>query len=188
MRKIILFNLITLDGYFEGTNKWDISWHQVDDEFNEFSIDQLSKADGLIFGRVTYQGMASYWPSPSAVQDDPIVAGKMNSIPKYVFSKTLDKLDWNNSILVKGDAVAELGKLKNQNGRDLFIFGSANLASTFSKHHLIDEYRLIVNPIVLGSGNLLFSQSGGQLKFRLMDTRVFHNGNVLLYYQPNDQA
>jgi dihydrofolate reductase len=188
MRKIILFNLITLDGYYEGSNKWDLGWHQVDDEFNDFSIDQLSKADGLIFGRVTYQGMASYWATPTALKDDPAVAEKMNSILKYVFSQSLDHVDWNNSVLIKGEAVTELQKLKNQAGQDLLIFGSANLASTFTSHHLIDEYRLIVNPVVLGKGNPLFSQNGSPLKFELLNTRVFRNGNVLLYYRPNYQA
>jgi dihydrofolate reductase len=184
MRKIILFNLVTLDGYFEGPNKWDIEWHRVDDEFNQFAVEQLSQADGLIFGRVTYQGMASYWPTPAALQDDPIVAARMNSIAKYVFTRTLDQLDWSNSILVKGDAVLELQKMKEQSGKDLLIFGSGNLATTFTSHHLIDEYRLIVNPVVLGKGNLMFPENGGPVKFSLLNTKVFHNGNILLYYEP----
>ena len=184
MRKVIMFNLITVDGYFEGPNKWDIGWHQVDDEFNHFSIDQLNHADGLIFGRVTYQGMAAYWPTPTGIKDDPKVAGLMNSIQKYVFSKTLDKADWSNSQLIKGDAAVELKKLKEQPGQDLYIFGSANLSSTFTKNGLIDEYRLIVNPIVLGKGGPIFDSNLGMLKFKLVDLKTFHNGNVLLYYQP----
>jgi len=183
MRKVIMFNLITLDGYFEGLNK-DITWHQVDDEFNEFAIEQLSKSDGLIFGRVTYQLMAAYWPTPMAVENDPIVAGKMNSLPKFVFSKTLVKADWNNTQLIKGDAIEELKKLKQQPGKDLFIFGSAILSSTFTKNGLIDEYRIIINPIVLGAGNPLFKGKGKVLKMKLLNTRSFRNGNVLLYYQP----
>ena len=183
MRKVIMFNLITLDGYFEGLNK-DITWHQVDDEFNEFAIEQLSKSDGLIFGRVTYQLMAAYWPTPMAVENDPIVAGKMNSLPKFVFSKTLVKADWNNTQLIKGDAIEELKKLKQQPGKDLFIFGSAILSLTFTKNGLIDEYRIIINPIVLGAGNPLFKGKGKVLKMKLLNTRSFRNGNVLLYYQP----
>jgi dihydrofolate reductase len=184
MRKVIMFNLITLDGFFEGANKWDIGWHRVDEEFNEFSIDQLKSADGLVFGRVTYQGMATYWSSPDAIQNDPVVAGLMNSIPKYVFSKTLDKGEWNNSRLLKEDAIQELIKLKNQPGKDLFIFGSANLASTFTRNGLIDEYRLMVNPVVLGKGGLLFNGHDGILKFNLVSLKSFLNGNILLYYQP----
>ena len=184
MRKAIMFNLITIDGFFEGSNKWDIGWHQVDDEFNEFAIKQLGQAGGLIFGRVTYQGMASYWQSPAAIHDDQEVAGLMNSIPKYVFSKTLDTVDWNNSHLIKGDATEELIKLKRQAGNDLFIFGSANLSSTFIRNGLIDEYRLIVNPIVLGSGGALFNGLDETLKLKLLNVKTFGNGNVLLYYQP----
>lgn len=186
MRKAIMFNLISVDGYFEGANKWDIGWHQVDNEFNEFAIEQLNCAGGLIFGRVTYQGMAAYWPTPSSIQDDPVVAGLMNSIPKYVFSKTLDKLEWDNSHLIKGDAVIELKKLKEQMGKDLFIFGSANLSSAFIKNGLIDEYRLIVNPVILGKGGPIFDNIHGMLKLKLIDLKTFHNGNVLLYYQPNE--
>ncbi len=185
MRRVIMFNLITLNGYFEGKDKWDISWHQVDDEFNEFSIEQLSQCSGLIFGRVTYQGMATYWPTPTAIENDPIVAGKMNSAPKFVFSKTLNKAEWNNTQLINGDAVEELMKLKQQPGKDLLIFGSANLASTFTRNGLIDEYRLIVNPIVLGEGVSLFKEEGGMLKMKLLNTKSFRNGNVLLYYQPD---
>ena len=183
MRNLIMFNLITLDGYFEGPNKWDIGWHQVDGEFNDFSIEQLSKAGGLIFGRVTYQGMASYWSTPKALQDDPIVADKMNSITKYVFSTTLDKAEWNNTQLIKGDAVEEITRLKNQAGNNLLLFGSADLARSFTKNCLIDEYRLMVNPVILGKGEPLFTKNGSTLKFKLLDTRVFRNGNVLLSYQ-----
>jgi dihydrofolate reductase len=183
MRKVIMFNLITLDGYFEGPNKWDIGWHRVDDEFNEFSTEQLENAGGLIFGRVTYEGMASYWPTPTALQDDPIVARKMNSILKYVFSKTLDSVEWSNSLLIKGDAVQELTRIKNEAGKDLLVFGSANLSQTFTINNLIDEYRLIVNPVVLGKGGPLFIDNGNMLKFKLLDKKVFHNGNVLLSYQ-----
>lgn len=183
MRKVIMFNLITLDGYFEGPNKWDIGWHQVDSEFNDFSIEQLDKAGGLIFGKVTYQGMANYWPTPTALHDDPIVTKKMNSIRKYVFSKTLDKVDWNNSLLIKGDAVQELTRLKNEPGNDLLLFGSADLSRTFTKNNLIDEYRLMVNPVILGKGNTLFAEDGGTVKFKHLDTKIFRNGNVLLTYQ-----
>jgi dihydrofolate reductase len=184
MRKAIMFNLITIDGFFEGPNKWDIGWHQVDQEFNEFSIDQLGHAGGLIFGRVTYQGMVSYWPGPTAIQNDPQVAGLMNSIPKYVFSKTLETVDWNNTHLIKGDAVDELKKLKQQSGNDLFIFGSANLSSIFTRNRLIDEYRLIVNPVVLGKGGSVFDGLQETLKLKLVNVKTFGNGNVLLYYQP----
>jgi dihydrofolate reductase len=184
MRKVIMFNLITLDGYFSGPNG-DISWHQVDDEFNEYSIQQLHSCGGLIFGRVTYQLMASYWPTKQAKENDPMVAELMNSLPKYVFSNTLNTLDWNHAQLMQGEARNEVKSLKQQPGKDLYIFGSATLSATFIKNELIDEYRLMVNPIVLGSGISLFKNHGEMLKMKLISTKSFKNGNVLLDHQAN---
>lgn len=183
MSNIILFNLITLDGFFEGPNR-DINWHNVDDEFNEFAIEQMNTADGLIFGRVTYQLMESYWPTPAATADDPIVANKMNAIPKIVFSRTLKKAEWNNTRLVNGEAAEEIQRLKQQPRGDWFIFGSADLASSLTSLGLIDEYRVIVNPIVLGSGSPLFKGQKEPLNLKLTQSRIFRNGNVLLYYRP----
>jgi len=183
MRKVILFNMVTLDGFFEGPNG-EIDWHNADEEFNEFAVDQVKSADGLIFGRVTYELMASYWPTPAAQADDPMVAEKMNTMPKIVFSRTLDKVEWNNTRLVKGDAVKEISQLKQEPGKDLLIFGSADLASSLTKHSLIDEYRIMVNPVVLGKGKPLFKDVKEKLNLRLLKTKTFGNGNVLLYYEP----
>jgi dihydrofolate reductase len=183
MGKVIVFNMVTVDGYIAGPNG-EIDWHRVDDEFNDFAIDQLSSAEGLIFGRVTYQLMASYWPTPSALADDPIVAGKMNAIPKLVFSRTLQMADWQNTRLVKTDAAAEISRLKQLPGGDQYVFGSANLARTLIQNGLVDEYRLIVNPVVLGSGLPLFQGVKDPLHLKLANSRTFRNGNVLLYYQP----
>ncbi len=180
-----MFNLISVDGFFEGPNKWDIGWHHVDEEFNDFATDQLNHAGGLIFGRITYQGMASYWTGENAIKDDPIIAELMNSIPKYVFSNSLDNVEWNNTQLVKGDAPEELRKLKNLPGKDLFIFGSANLASSFTQNGLIDEYRLIINPLVLGNGGPVFDHHSATLNLKLINLKSFKNGNVLLYYVPD---
>ena len=184
MRKVVLFNMVALDGFFAGP-EGEIDWHNVDQEFNEFAIEQLNTAGGLIFGRLTYQLMANYWPTPAAKTDDPIVAKKMNGIPKFVFSRTLEKADWENTRLVKGDAAAEIPKLKSQPGGDLYIFGSANLASSLIRHGLIDEYRVMVNPVVLGSGRLLFENLEGRLRLELVRTKPFASGNVLLYYGPS---
>ncbi len=183
MRKLILFNLMTLDGYFEGPDH-NIDWHNVDAEFNEFAIEQIANTDGLIFGRVTYELMAAYWPTREAIQSDPLVADWMNKLPKYVFSRKLDRVDWANSHLIKGDAVVELRKIKEQPGRDLFIFGSADLSTTLMQNNLIDEYRVIINPILLGKGTPLFKGLTGPINLQHLKTRTFHNGNVLLYYQP----
>ena len=183
MRKIILFNMITLDGYFAGPGG-EIDWHNVDEEFNDFAIEQLNSADGLIFGRLTYQLMASYWPTPAALNDDPIVAARMNSIPKIVFSRTLAEAEWSNTRLVKGNLVEEIPKLKQQPGKDYYIFGSADLATTFIENGLIDEYRIIVNPVVLGAGMPLFKDIKSRLNLKLIKARTFRSGNVLLYYEP----
>jgi dihydrofolate reductase len=184
MRKIILFNMITLDGFFAGP-EGEIDWHTTDDEFNRFAIEQTSSAGGLIFGRVTYDLMASYWPTPEALNDDPDVTQIMNSMPKFVVSRTLDKAEWNNTRLIRTNPVQEITQLKQQDGRDLFVFGSANLAETLIQHDLIDEFRLLVAPVVLGSGRPLFHVTYQPLRLKLVRSRTFQNGNVLLTYQPN---
>jgi dihydrofolate reductase len=183
MRNVLFFMLVSLDGYFEGPDG-DLSWHQVDDEFNDFSIEQLNSVDMLLFGRVTYQGMASYWPTPAATMDDPMVAARMNTIPKIVFSRTLEKAEWNNTRLIKDNVAQEVTKLKQQPGKDLIIFGSSDLAASFAEMGLIDEYRIMVNPVVLGGGKPLFKGIAHKLNLKLVKTRTFGNGNVLLYYQP----
>ncbi len=183
MRKIILSNLVSLDGYFEGPNR-EIDWHNVDEEFNEYAIDFLNSVDTLLFGRVTYQLMASYWPTPTAIANDPIVAEKMNSLPKIVFSRTLEKVEWKNTRLVKEAIAEEISKLKQQPGKDSAIFGSSDLALTFIQHGLIDEYRIIVNPVVLGNGKPLFKGIKDRLNLKLLKTKVFRSGNVCLYYEP----
>ena len=187
MRKVIFQMMVSLDGYFEGPNK-EIDWHVVDAEFNEYAVDLLNSADALLFGRVTYELMASYWPSPSATTDDPIIADKMNNLPKVVFSRTLDKVDWKNSRLVKENIAEEVSKLKQQPGKDLAVFGSSNLALTLVQHGLIDEYRIIVNPVVLGNGHPLFKGLKERLNLRLLKTKTFQSGNVMLFYQPNHAA
>jgi dihydrofolate reductase len=180
---VIFQMLVTLDGYFEGPNR-DISWHNVDEEFNEFAVDFLSSVDTLLFGRVTYELMASYWPTPDAIKDDPIVAEKMNALAKIVFSRTLDTVGWDNTRLVKENGAEELLKLKQQPGKDLALFGSSDLALTFIQHGLIDEYRIMVNPVILGNGKPLFKGIKDGLKLKLTKTKTFRNGNVLLYYEP----
>jgi len=187
MRKVILFNLMTLDGFFEGSQH-DLNWHNVDDEFNQFSLEQLSSTDGLIFGRVTYQLMAGYWSTKEAREEDPVVTEWMNKLPKYVFTRTLDRVEWVNSHLVKGDAVFELGRIKGQPGRDLFIFGSADLSTSLIQNDLIDEYRVLVNPILLGKGTPLFKGLKEPVSLQHLSTRTFRNGNVLLIYQPVNRA
>jgi dihydrofolate reductase len=181
MSKVILFNMMTLDGFFEDANG-SIDWHMVDEEFNDFSVEQVKNAEGLIFGRKTYELMASYWPTPAAIGDDPAVAKHMNDISKIVFSRSLNQVHWQNTRLVKGDAAEAVRQLKAHSVQDWFIFGSANLASALIPHGLIDEYRIMLNPVILGTGRPLFQNIQAPFELKLMDSRTFGNGNVLLYY------
>ena len=127
MRKLFTFNMVTLDGFFEGPNG-EIDWHNADNqEFNDFAIEQMSSIDTILFGRRTYQMMASYWPTEIAVQSDPIVADLMNRFSKVVFSRTLETVDWNNTRLIHENAGQEIRTMKRQPGKDLAIFGSAEL-------------------------------------------------------------
>ncbi len=183
MRKVFLFNLVTLNGFFEGPNR-DINWHHVDEEFNEFAIDQLHEIGTLLFGRVTYQLMETYWPTEAARTDDPVEPRLMNDLPKVVFSKTLDKADWENSRLVKGDPAAEVSKLKQQPGKDIAIFGSSDLAVALAERALIDEYRVIINPVFLGEGTPLLKGIKDKIELKLLKARTFESGNVLLSYAP----
>jgi dihydrofolate reductase len=184
MRKLVIFMMVTLDGYFEGPDH-EIDWHNVDAEFNENAVDMLSHAGVLLFGRVTYQLMVNYWPTEMALRDDPIVAERMNSLPKVVFSRTLEKVEWNNTRLVKENAAEEIMKMKETPGKDLVILGSSNLAMTFIEKNLIDEFQIMVNPVVLGSGHPLFNGIVERLKLKLIKTKVFQSGNVMLFYQPD---
>ena len=187
MRKVILSNSVTLDGFFAGPNG-ELDWHIVDDEIKEYANDLLSNVDALLFGRVTYQLMADYWPAaatnPSTPKSDLEIADKMNNLPKIVFSKTLQEVKWNNSRLVKENIAEEISKMKQQPGKDMVIFGSGSIVSTFMQLGLIDEYRIIVNPIVLGNGNPLFKGINGKQNLKLLNTKVFDSGIVILFYEP----
>jgi dihydrofolate reductase len=183
MRRLVSFNMITLDGFFEGPNH-DLSWHHVDEEFNQFAIEQTGTFGGLLFGRLTYQMMADYWPTPEAIKNDPVVAGLMNRLPKMVFSRTMTHADWNNTRVVTDHIAENVLAVKQQPGGDLALFGSANLLATLIQYDLIDEHRIMLNPIVLGQGTLLFQGIQNKLKLNLVGTKRFHNGNLLLSYTP----
>ena len=183
MRNLILFNMMTLDGFFAASNH-ALDWHIVDEEFHAFAAQQLDAVSTILFGRLTYQLMAAYWPTEAAIKRDPIIAGQMNQTAKIVFSRTLASAEWSNTRLVKENVAEEVARLKQQPGKDIIIFGSANLAATLTQHGLIDEYRIMVSPIVLGSGLPLFRGARTRLPMKLLSTRVFASGNVLLAYQP----
>ncbi|MGA9752706.1 MAG: dihydrofolate reductase family protein [Acidobacteriota bacterium] len=185
MRKLIMWNLVTLDGCFEGAESWALDWHRqvLDDEFERFALDQLRSADGLVFGRVTYEGMAAYWRTAEGE-----VARFMNALPKVVVSRTLEMADWENARLVRGDAASAVRELKEQGDGNLFVFGSASLSATLIRGGLFDEYRLLVVPVVLGEGRHLFEGGPPRRRFRLLRSRAFASGGVLLCYAPEQGA
>jgi len=176
-----MWNLVTLDGFFEGPKSWELDWHDSvwGDELEKYSIEQSKSTGMLLFGRVTYEGMASYWSSEKGE-----IADFMNTIPKIVFSKTMKKAEWNNTTLVKGNAVEEVAKLKRQSGKNMFVFGSANLSSTLLEHDLFDEINLALAPVILGRGNPLFKASPDRLKMKLLEARPLKSGGVILRYEP----
>lgn len=180
MRKLIMWNVITLDGYFEGNQNWDLSFHNLvwGQELEQLSMDQLNSADYLVFGRVTYQGMAAHWTKEKGK-----IADLMNSLPKIVFSRTLKSVDWNNSTLIKENAAGEIAKLKAKEGGDMYLFGSANLSGTFIQDNLFDEYRIGIAPVILGSGRLLFRQGIPSTNLSLVSTQQLLTGGVVLKYK-----
>jgi dihydrofolate reductase len=179
MRKLIMWNVMTLDGYFEGDQNWDLSFHNLvwGPELEKLSVEQLHSADYLVFGRVTYEGMAAYWTKAEGE-----IADLMNRIPKLVFSKTLRFADWNNTTLIRENATDEIKKLKMQSGKDLYVFGSANLSETFISDNLFDEYRIGIAPVILGSGRPLFRQGISTKNLSLISTHQLLTGGVILKY------
>lgn len=179
MRKLIMWNIITLDGYFEGKQNWDLSFLNViwGQELEKLSIEQLNSADYLVFGRVTYEGMAAHWTKAEGA-----IAELMNKIPKLVFSKTLKSVDWNNSTLINENASAEISNLKAEGGKDMYVFGSANLSETFINDNLFDEYRIGIAPVILGSGRPLFRQGIASNNLSLVSTQQLLTGGVVLKY------
>lgn len=179
MRKLIMWNVITIDGYFEGNHNWDLSFHNAvwGQELEKLSIEQLHSADYLVFGRVTYEGMAAYW-----TKEEGEIADLMNKIPKLVFSKTLKSAEWNNTTLINGNASAEIKNLKEQGSGDMYVFGSAILSETFVNDNLFDEYRIGIAPVILGSGRPLFRQGIACKNLSLISIQKLSTGGVILKY------
>lgn len=186
MQKLIVFNHVSLDGYFVDANG-EMRWakaHNQDAEWNEFVAQNASGNGTLLFGRKTYDLMTSYWPTPMASKNDPVLADRMNNLPKVVFSRTLDKAPWKNTRLIKGDLAAEVRKLKQEPGDGLTILGSGSIVAQLAPEGLIDEYQMVLNPVVLGAGRTMFDGASKQLSLKLTKTRAFSNGNVFVSYEP----
>ncbi|MFI6930276.1 dihydrofolate reductase family protein [Streptomyces sp. NPDC050287] len=190
MRKIVLWMSVSLDGYIEGRDR-DISWHRVDDELLRHFNELTAEMGGMLNGRVVYELMAAYWPTADSDPDiNPIMAefaGLWREIPKVVYSRTLEHADWNTTV-VREVVPEEVQALKEQPGGDLSL-GGADLAAAFLRHDLIDEFRVYVHPVLIGTGKPLFPQTDSAdpadtLKaLRLIETRTFGNGVVLLRYE-----
>jgi dihydrofolate reductase len=186
MRKLAVFNHVSLDGYFVDSSS-SMTWakaHHQDPEWNAFVAENASGESPLLFGRVTYQLMASYWPTPLAKQHDDGVAERMNALPKVVFSRTLDNPSWNNTKLVQTDMPGAVRQMKQESGADMVILGSGSIVSQLAQEELIDQYQIVVNPIILGKGRTMFDGLKDKLALKLTKTRAFRNGNIFLSYEP----
>ena len=186
MPKLIAFENVTLDGYFTGKND-DLSWshnQEKDPEWDAFVAGNAKSGGRLLLGRKTYDMMASYWPTPQAKKNSPEVADGMNSLPKVVFSRTMDDADWSNTTVKKGDLVDEVRKMKKAPGKDIAILGSGSIVSQLAKEGLIDEYQIVVHPVVLGEGRTAFDGVDKKQNLKRTKTRAFKNGNVLMCYEP----
>lgn len=181
MRRLVMWNLQTLDGYFDGTRPWDLDWHDTawGVELEQLSLEQGKTIGTLLFGRVTYQGMAEYWTKATGA-----IADFMNAVPKVVFSRTLEAAHWNNTRLVHTDAADEVAQLKREPGKDLFVFGSASLSDALIRRGLFDEYRICIAPIVLGNGVPLFKPGNDRRRLKLLDSRALTTGGIILRYAP----
>lgn len=177
------FTFVSLDGFFAGPGG-DLSWHHHDREDNRHAVESLEAGGTLLFGRKTYEMMAGYWPSPMALQNDPVVARGMNEATKLVFSRKLTRVGWENSTLVKGDPVEAMRRLKRTRGKDLAILGSGSIVRLFLQHGLLDQLQLLVDPVLLGKGLPLFRGLEGPLNLKLTDSKKFKSGSMLLTYAP----
>ncbi|MBL8064115.1 MAG: dihydrofolate reductase [Anaerolineales bacterium] len=188
MRRLIVFNHISLDGYFTDENN-DMSFARnprPDAEWDAFVSGNAGSGGTLVFGRVTYELMASFWPTSMAAEQMPDVAERMNSLQKVVFSRTLDIVSWQNTRLVKSDLAHEIRKMKQESGEDMVIFGSGSIVSQLARENLIDEYQIVVDPVVLGKGRTMFDGTKEKRTLKLVRSRTFNNGNALLCYEPRE--
>ncbi|WP_112811755.1 dihydrofolate reductase family protein [Ensifer sp.] len=182
MRKVIMWDMVSVDGFFEAPGH-DISWFVFEDELAAYIGETQREGDTLLFGRVTYEMMASYWPSAEGE-----IATYMNGAEKYVFSRSLKSADWRNTTLVSGDAIAQVERLKALDGGTIFVFGSADFAAGLVEKGLVDEYRLGINPVLLGSGVPLFQSVPKRTSLKLTHARPLKSGVVILHYQPQADA
>ena len=180
MRKVTAGLFLSLDGVMESPEKWQLPY--FNNEMAEAIGAAMAATDSMLLGRVTYQEFASYWPGVSS--EDQTFADHMNNTPKYVVSTTLDRVEWDNSTLIKGNVAEEITRLKQQPGKNIGITGSATLVQSLLQEDLLDELGLMIHPVVLGAGRRLFKDGGGLKALKLVDSKTFSTGVVYLTYQP----
>lgn len=184
VRKLMVFNQVSLDGYFADIQS-DVGWaHSRDAEWNDFASDNARGGGTLVFGRVTYQMMERFWQTPEGQAANPEVAHQMTALPKVVFSKTLLAPTWANTRAIRGDITTEMQKLKRESGPDMVIMGSGTIVAQLTDARLIDSYQIVLIPVVLGAGRTMFDGISQRLSLALKGTRSFKNGNVVLDYEP----
>lgn len=181
MRKVAITEFISLDGVIEAPHEWHFPF--FGDDASQYKLDEVFATDALLLGRVTYEGFAAAWPS---MTDEQGFADRFNGMPKYVVSTTLQNPEWNNSHVIRGNLAEELGKLKQEPGQDIVIHGSGKLANSLMAEGLIDEYGLMVHPVVVGKGQRLFADGTSVPALDLVDSRPLGNGVILLTYVPTD--
>lgn len=176
MRKVIVTEFLTLDGVYEDTLPWQSDYAPDD---GQLKYDELFESDALLLGRITYEGFAKYWPTQNGKN---AFANRMNSLPKYVATTTVKSLGWNATVL-EGDVAATVQKLKQQDGQNILVYGSGNFVRTLLQHGLVDELRLMVFPLILGSGKRLFTE-GSKIPLKLASSKDLGDGVLLLTYVP----
>lgn len=183
MRKLSVFNFISLDGCFEGALSGDIGWHSHDTESSGYAADMLAKNNTLLFGRVTYDMMAGYWSSEEAKRNDPEVADGMNRAEKIVFSRGMQSAAWSNTTVLNEDIVDQVRRMKRSEGNDMTILGSGSIVTQFARQDLVDEYQIMIDPVVVGNGRKIFEGIEKTIRLQLTGTKVFRNGSVILSYR-----
>ncbi|HXO77991.1 MAG TPA: dihydrofolate reductase family protein [Puia sp.] len=183
MRRVTVFNFITLNGYFQGPDG-DISWHRREEETADYSDEKSQQGNTLLFGRVTYQHMAAFWPTPAAKQLQPVTADGMNKAEKIVFSRTLNKADWNNTRLIKEDLIGSVRRLKQEPGSDITVLGSGSIVTQLADAGLVDGYGFMIDPVALGEGVPVFKGIKNKLDLKLTSSKVFKSGVIMVTYEP----
>jgi len=184
MRRLVMFNFMTLNGFIEGA-KGDISWNKNSDpEKDAYAMEGIGAGGTLLFGRVTYEMMASYWPTPVALEQNHAMAEGMNRADKVVFSKTLTKADWSNTRLIRGDLIQEVKNMKQSSGSSMCVLGSGSIVTQLAERGLIDTYQFMIDPVAIGDGTPAFKGLKRPLNLKLISSRVFKSGVVVLNYEP----